>query len=48
MPMTSYVWVHPEAALSEEDRATLCAWTEQVLAARRGALPVPQEPPAHP
>jgi hypothetical protein len=28
MPLPQYVWMHPEARLSDADRARLCAWTE--------------------
>ncbi len=28
MPVTSYVWIHHEAALSDADRAALCDWAK--------------------
>jgi len=28
MPMPSYTWLHRDARLSDQDIATLCAWTE--------------------
>lgn len=36
MPIPNYLWLHREAALSEQDKATLCAWAN----ARRGDLPI--------
>jgi hypothetical protein len=26
MPIPNYLWLHPDARLSEEDKATLCEW----------------------
>jgi hypothetical protein len=31
MPMTSYLWFHPDARLSDRDVAQLCDWTERAL-----------------
>ena len=31
MPMTSYLWLHPDARLSDRDVAALCDWTERAL-----------------
>jgi len=28
MPMPSYLWLHPNARITPDDVATLCAWTE--------------------
>ena len=31
MPLTSYVLVHREAALSDQDRQAICDWTHAVM-----------------
>jgi cytochrome c553 len=33
MPLREYVWLHPEARLSEQDRQTLCTWAKEQRAA---------------
>jgi hypothetical protein len=32
MPLREYVWLHPEARLSEQDKQTLCAWSKSAAA----------------
>jgi hypothetical protein len=29
MPLPSYLWIHDEAALTDEDKGLLCGWTTQ-------------------
>jgi hypothetical protein len=29
MPLPEYVWLHPEAKLTEADKARLCAWADE-------------------
>ena len=29
MPPASYLWVHPEARISDDQAAEFCGWTEQ-------------------
>ena len=42
MPLNEYVWLHPEAKLSDADRQRLCAWAEP-FAIKRTASAGPSE-----
>lgn len=33
MPPPTYLWIHPEARLSQADKQALCAWTDAEIAA---------------
>jgi hypothetical protein len=46
MPVSSYVMMHPEAELSEQDKATLCNWATQE-SERLGGTPGRAEPGEH-
>ncbi len=37
MPLSSYLPLHPQAKLSEQDKKTLCDWTEAERARRSGS-----------
>jgi hypothetical protein len=46
MPLRQYTWLHPGTTLNQQQRQTICAWTEaeqQRIAARTGVAP-PSEP----
>lgn len=41
MPLKSYQWLHPSSKLSEADKKTLCAWTNQERARLAASQPTP-------
>jgi hypothetical protein len=41
MPLPSYLWIHRDAALSDNDRTLLCSWAQAETARIRSSAPTP-------